>query len=145
MKTIKTGETEAAKTFQQIVLKNMLVRVALGRVTQRDLAKALCVTQATVSLKLNGRQDWTADDVANAAAFFGCSFADLVSDEAVRGLEPRQGATIPADLRYLVQPVDEDGGKRKSPGRGGMERVHPGTSAPRGIRTHNPRLKRTLL
>ena len=115
MKTIKTGETEAAKTFQQIVLKNMLVRVALGRVTQKDLAKALCVTQATVSLKLNGRQDWTADDVANAAAFFGCSFADLVSDEAVRGLEPRQGATLPADLRYLVQPVDEDGVKRKSP------------------------------
>lgn len=123
MKKSETASTNAARDFQQIVKQNIVVRFALCGRTQKEFADALLLSQGTVSLKLNGRQDWTADDIANAAAFFGCNYADLVTDRVVREIAPkpeRDGSVAPAGARYFVRPEYGDG---RNPGRNGRARA----------------------
>lgn len=117
MKKSVTASTNAARDFQRIVRQNIVVRFALCGRTQKEFADALLLTQGTVSMKLNGRLDWSSDDIANAADFFGCDYADLVTDRVVREIAPRasRDAAASAGPRYLVQPVDEDGVKKKGP------------------------------
>lgn len=48
--------------------------------TQRQLAGLLGVDQGAVSKRLHGKTDWTAPEVAVAAAWLGVTIADLVPD-----------------------------------------------------------------
>lgn len=48
--------------------------------TQKQLASLLGVDQGSVSKRLRGKTDWTAPEVAVAAAWLGVAIADLVPD-----------------------------------------------------------------
>lgn len=127
-------KTEASERLQDIFTKNVRVRMALYDIKQNTLAEALCLTQATLSTKLNRRTEWTVADIANAAVFFKEPVENLVSDSAIEaisgGSEYQLGHNVPTDIsrrefaapagaRYLRKP---DGGEGKSYGANGLPR-----------------------
>ena len=79
-------KTEASERLQDIFTKNVRVRMALYDIKQSTLAEALCLTQATLSTKLNRRTEWTVADIANAAVFFKEPVENLVSDSTIEAI-----------------------------------------------------------
>jgi len=58
------------------------VEMTRHRLTQRDLATALGVTQATVSSRMNGHTDWSLGELRVIAEALGMSLVDLLADAA---------------------------------------------------------------
>ena len=101
----------------------------LGR-SQNSLAPALGVTSGAVSQMMTGYSRLKFGQVYLIAKELGVSMGDLMDDSAYRQDE---------ELREKM--LDK---KQENPGRRAAE-VPRCSGTPRGIRTHNPRLKRTLL
>ena len=116
-------KTEASERLQDIFTKNVRVRMALYDIKQSTLAEALCLTQATLSTKLNRRTEWTVADIANAAVFFKEPVENLVSDSTIEAIsggseyQPGQNAPVdipgrelsaPAGARYLRKPDENE-------------------------------------
>ena len=127
-------KTEASERLQDIFTKNVRVRMALYDIKQNTLAEALCLTQATLSTKLNRRTEWTVADIANAAAFFKEPVENLVGDSAIEAISggseyrlphnaavdiSRRELASPAGARYLRKPDD------------GVSRPHGASGSPR--------------
>ena len=95
-------KTEASERLQDIFTKNVRVRMALYDIKQSTLAEALCLTQATLSTKLNRRTEWTVADIANAAVFFKEPVENLVSDSTIEaisgGSEYQVEHNVPPDI-----------------------------------------------
>lgn len=117
-------KTEASERLQDIFTKNVRVRMALYDIKQNTLAEALCLTQATLSTKLNRRTEWTVADIANAAVFFKEPVENLVSDSAIEAISggseyrlrdnhavdiSRRELSAPAGARYLRKPDENEG------------------------------------
>lgn len=137
MQKKENNQTQAAIEFQSIVRNN--VRMILARFPQKQesFASALQMSQASISKKLNGKADWTAADIANAAVYFGLPFYVLVSPTALKDylfadseaeyqlghFAPtdisRHELSAPAGVRYLRKP---DGGEDRSHGANGLPR-----------------------
>ena len=84
-------KTEASERLQEIVTKNIRVRLALYNVKQTTLAEALLQTQAGLSAKINRKSEWTVADIANAAAFFHEPVENLITSstlDAISGIQP---------------------------------------------------------
>ena len=116
-------KTEASERLQEIVTKNIRVRLALYNVKQTTLAEALLQTQAGLSAKINRKSEWTVADIANAAAFFHepvenlitSSTLDAISGSSEYQLEhnvpvdiSRRELAAPAGARYLRKPDDDE-------------------------------------
>lgn len=116
-------KTEASERLQEIVTKNIRVRLALYNVKQTTLAEALLQTQAGLSAKINRKSEWTVADIANAAAFFHepvenlitSSTLDAISGSSEYQLEhnvpvdiSRRELSAPAGARYLRKPDDDE-------------------------------------
>lgn len=127
-------KTEASERLQDIFTKNVRVRMALYDIKQSTLAEALCLTQATLSTKLNRRTEWTVADIANAAVFFKEPVENLVSDSTIEAISggseyrlvhngpvdiSRQKTAAPAGVRYLRKPDDDES---RSHGANGLPR-----------------------
>lgn len=97
--------------------------MALYDIKQNTLAAALCLTQATLSTKLNRRTEWTVADIANAAVFFKEPVENLVSDSAIEAISggseyqlehnvpvdiSRRELSAPAGARYLRKPDENE-------------------------------------
>ena len=76
-------KTEASERLQEIVTKNIRVRLALYNVKQTTLAEALLQTQAGLSAKINRKSEWTVADIANAAAFFHEPVENLITSSTL--------------------------------------------------------------
>ena len=110
-------KTEASERLQDIFTKNVRVRMALYGIKQSTLAEALCLTQATLSTKLNRRTEWTVADIANAAVFFKEPVENLVSDSAI--------AVISGGSEYQVQHnVAPDISRQKPAAPAGARYIH---------------------
>ena len=116
-------KTEASERLQDIFTKNVRVRMALYDIKQSTLAEALCLTQATLSTKLNRRTEWTVADIANAAVFFKEPVENLVSDSTIEAISggseyrlrhnaavdiSRRELSAPTGARYLRKPDDDE-------------------------------------
>lgn len=116
-------KTEASERLQDIFTKNVRVRMALYDIKQNTLAEALCLTQATLSTKLNRKTEWTVADIANAAVFFKEPVENLVSDSAIEAISggseyrlrdnhavdiSRRELSAPSGVRYFRRPDDTD-------------------------------------
>ena len=116
-------KTEASERLQDIFTKNVRVRMALYDIKQSTLAEALCLTQATLSTKLNRRTEWTVADIANAAVFFKEPVENLVSDSTIEAISggseyqlqhnvavdiSRRELSAPAGARYLRKPDENE-------------------------------------
>ena len=116
-------KTEASERLQEIVTKNIRVRLALYNVKQTTLAEALLQTQAGLSAKINRKSEWTVADIANAAAFFHepvenlitSSTLDAISGSSEYQLEhnvpvdiSRRELSAPAGARYLRKPDENE-------------------------------------
>ena len=127
-------KTEASERLQDIFTKNVRVRMALYDIKQSTLAEALCLTQATLSTKLNRRTEWTVADIANAAVFFKEPVENLVSDSTIEAISggseyrvlhyatpdiSRRELSPSAGTHYLRKP---DGGEGKPHGANGSPR-----------------------
>ena len=97
--------------------------MALYDIKQSTLAEALCLTQATLSTKLNRRTEWTVADIANAAVFFKEPVENLVSDSTIEAISggseylmqhnvasdiSRREPAAPAGARYLRKPDENE-------------------------------------
>lgn len=118
-------KTDASERLQDVVTKNIRIRLALWGVTQATLADAMHMAQATLSLKLNRKTDWTLADIANAADFFrepsgnfvSTSTLDAIandSDYQTQDASPsysRESTGLVGSPRYLRKPdaADERG------------------------------------
>ena len=115
-------KTEASERLQEIVTKNIRVRLALYNVKQTTLAEALLQTQAGLSAKINRKSEWTVADIANAAAFFHEPVENLITStlDAISGGSeyqvPHYAApdishhelAAPSGVRYFRRPDDTD-------------------------------------
>ena len=104
-------KTEASERLQEIVTKNIRVRLALYNVKQTTLAEALLQTQAGLSAKINRKSEWTVADIANAAAFFHEPVENLITsstlDAISGGSEYQVEHNVPVDIsrRELSAPA----------------------------------------
>ncbi len=104
-------KTEASERLQEIVTKNIRVRLALYNVKQTTLAEALLQTQAGLSAKINRKSEWTVADIANAAAFFHEPVENLITSstlDAISGSSAYQlEHNVPVDIsrRELSAPA----------------------------------------
>lgn len=116
-------KTEASERLQEIVTKNIRVRLALYNVKQTTLAEALLQTQAGLSAKINRKSEWTVADIANAAAFFHEPVENLITSSTLDAISggseyqlnqngsvdiPRRELAAPSGVRYFRRPDDTD-------------------------------------
>ena len=116
-------KTEASERLQEIVTKNIRVRLALYNVKQTTLAEALLQTQAGLSAKINRKSEWTVADIANAAAFFHEPVENLITSSTLDAISggseyqvehnvpvdiSRRELAAPAGVRYFRRPDDTD-------------------------------------
>ena len=116
-------KTEASERLQEIVTKNIRVRLALYNVKQTTLAEALLQTQAGLSAKINRKSEWTVADIANAAAFFHEPVENLITSSTLDAISggseyqvPHYAApdishhelAAPSGVRYFRRPDDTD-------------------------------------
>ena len=93
--------TESAIKLQNIVNRNIRMRLAVGGIEQTQLGEAIGVTQGAISLKLRGVRAWSLDDLAAVADFFGIEVTDLVTDTVINAVVPQ---TRNAGVRFLIYP-----------------------------------------
>jgi hypothetical protein len=120
-----------AEYIDSIISFNVKVRLAALGLSQTMLGEALGIKRASMSQKMTGRSSWSATDLVNTAVFLHTSVESLLDDSLKQQLSKQQPTS-----------------SKKSTAVAGMQPqyfVEPTESAPCGIRTHNPRLKRTLL
>ena len=111
---------------ERVISFNVKVLLAAKGHTQADLAGALGLTRSAASYKLSGKSVWSVPDVVRTANFLETTPEVLMDDSLMR----RMG---------VAEEMGDD--MEKSAVSGGLS----DDGAPCGIRTHNPRLKRTLL
>ena len=111
---------------ERVISFNVKVLLAAKGHTQADLAGALGLTRSAASYKLSGKSVWSVPDVVRTANFLETTPEALMDDSLMR----RMG---------VAEEMGDD--MEKSAVSGGLS----DDGTPRGIRTHNPRLKRTLL
>ena len=117
-------KTEASERLQEIVTKNIRVRLALYNVKQATLAEALLQTQAGLSAKINRKSEWTVADIANAAAFFHEPVENLITSSTLDAISggseyqlnqngsvdiSRRELAAPSGVRYLRKPDENEG------------------------------------
>ena len=110
---------------ERVISFNVKVLLAAKGHTQADLAGALGLTRSAASYKLSGKSVWSVPDVVRTANFLETTPEVLMDDSLMQ----RMGVSD-----------DAEADMEKSAGNGGLS----GESTPRGIRTHNPRLKRII-
>ena len=125
MQKKEAKQTRAALELQAIVRNNIRMILARFPDKQETFASSMQLSQASISKKLNGKIDWTAADIANAASYFNLPFQDLVSPTALKDYlftapEISQQSSEPAMLagspRYFVKPdPDEERGQTNGP------------------------------
>ena len=114
----------------KVIAFNVKIRLASNDQSQTALGEALGIKRASMSQKMTGRSSWSASDLVNAANFLKTDAASLLDDTILQQLSSgRESGNLLgiADTRprFFVSPSE--------------------LCAPPGIRTLNPRLKRTLL
>ena len=119
-----TGISEAY--VESVISFNVKVRLTAQHLSQTALGQYLGIKRATMSQKMTGRVSWSATDLVKAARFLGTDVETLLDDS-------------------LMKQVENSGKRRPLAAAGPRYIALPQESAPRGTRTHNPRLKRTLL
>ncbi len=122
---VETGLDDVSYT-EKVISWNVKMMLTAYGLSQTSLAEALGIQRAAMSKKLKGVVSWSVADLVRASHFLNTSPESLMDDSLMR----RMG---------VAEETGDD--MEKSAGGGGpfLE------STPRGIRTHNPRLKRTLL
>jgi transcriptional regulator with XRE-family HTH domain len=69
-------------TLSESVSAEVRAELARRKLTQNNLAKALCVSPEQVSLIVNGRRDWTLNLLHATASFLGLNLLDLINASA---------------------------------------------------------------
>ena len=94
-------------TLQQIISDNMLFALAARRLNRAQLAAGIGVSGGLISQKLNGRTNWTIEDMEKAGRYLGIEPAWFLRAHNVMGepvgpvgLEPTTGGLLP--LRAVV-------------------------------------------
>lgn len=89
-------------TLQQIISDNMLFALAARRLNRAQLAAGIGVSGGLISQKLNGRTNWTIEDMEKAGRYLGIEPAWFLRAHNVMGepvgpvgLEPTTGGLLP--------------------------------------------------
>lgn len=101
-----TAYTESVEniglTLQQIISDNMLFALAARRLNRAKLAEGIGVSGGLISQKLNGRTNWTIEDMEKAGRYLGIEPAWFLRAHNVMGepvgpvgLEPTTGGLLP--------------------------------------------------
>ena len=95
------------QALQLTITENIYMLKRRTKVKQEVLAKALHISQSTLSQKFSGQVRWSISDLAYAADFFEVSAAWLISNNFISPDNSRRelaGATPGA--RFFVEPDD---------------------------------------
>lgn len=155
-------------SLQDRISENIDLRLRLKGITRTQYAEDNGVTQGSISQKLNRVRDWQLVDIVRAASYFQTTFEGIVSDVALQELRNEYSETVAKEDRLrqqyleaqkeLKERYEREMSKLQESNQGERDKsrkertpadVRPrlliASGTPRGIRTHNPRLKRTLL
>ena len=124
--TPQVGQYGDLSNTEQIISWNVKILLTAQGKSQADLARILGISRATMTNKLKSRISWSLLDAVKTARFLNTTVDTLLDDSLMR----RMG---------VAEEMGDD--MEKSAVSGGLS----DDGTPRGIRTHNPRLKRTLL
>ncbi len=140
-----TGESDHADYEDSVLRFNIKLLLAKSQnVTQTVLAKKFGITTAGMSQKINKPGRISVRDAVIIADELGVTLGDLLDDRAMVEDIERRGREV-GQLLELTQRGRASSykpGDQSAPESG---RGREANGAPRGTRTHNPRLKRTLL
>lgn len=86
-------------TLQQIISENMLIALGKKHLTRAKLAAGIGVSGGLISQKINGRTNWTIEDMEKAGRYLGIEPAWFLRAHEISepqlvgplGLEPRTG------------------------------------------------------
>ena len=114
------------KQLESTITFNVKMLLTAYGYSQSSLAEAMGIGRSAMSLKMSGKTGWSAYDLVNASRFLKVSTEQLLDDSLMRRMGVSDDAEADMEKSAVSGGLSDDG-------------------APRGIRTHNPRLKRTLL
>ena len=102
MTTYNESVENIGLTLQQIISDNMLFALAARRLNRAQLAAGIGVSGGLISQKLNGRTNWTIEDMEKAGRYLGIEPAWFLRAHNVMGepvgpvgLEPTTGGLLP--------------------------------------------------
>ncbi|WP_295909704.1 helix-turn-helix transcriptional regulator, partial [uncultured Bifidobacterium sp.] len=115
---------DTTEYINSVISFNVKVRLAALRESQTALGDYLGIKRASMSQKMTGRSSWYASDLVKTARFLQTNIESLTDDALMKQMAhpDTKSTSVGSGPRCFVEPC-----------------------APRGTRTHNPRLKRTLL
>ena len=96
----------ATYTATEAVAREIRGLLAKAGLTQKDVARILAITQAGVSDRLRGKQNFSLDELLTLAGALNLTIGDLLGDSIV-------SARVPAPSYYRRRP--KDGLNEKSP------------------------------
>ena len=85
----KKNETDAVDSVKRIVDENIKLRQFIAGETNAELAEALMISAAAVSMKYRDKS-WNLADIANVAAHYGVAVEDIVSAGELKKLRDTQ-------------------------------------------------------
>lgn len=89
MSVLTSIEKTDTYDFSAIVAANIRGYAALNDVSQKELAKAIGMTQAAASTRWRGKRQWQLEDLAKVAAVLGTTPWELVQPMADKEKLPR--------------------------------------------------------
>ena len=77
-------------TLQDLMTYNVRVLLTVNQVNQKDLAKAMGISEATLSQKFSGRTRWNIEDIDKASHYLGVPASRFLESDmwGLRGLNP---------------------------------------------------------
>ena len=111
------------KQLESTITFNVKMLLTAYGYSQSSLAEAMGIGRSAMSLKMSGKTGWSAYDLVNASRFLKVSTEQLLDDSLMRRMGVSDDAEADMEKSAVSGGLSDDG-------------------TPRGIRTHNPRLKR---
>ena len=73
------------------ILDTIKAEMAVRKITQRELAKAVGVTAATLNFKLNGRSEFSVSELISVSEALGTDYYSLIELAAEREKREKKG------------------------------------------------------
>lgn len=73
------------------ILDTIKAEMAVRKITQRELAKAVGVTAATLNFKLNGRSEFSVSELISVSEALGTDYYSLIELAAEREARDKKG------------------------------------------------------
>ena len=87
-------QQQADKTLeiQKNLIRNILIRLTLKNLSQKNLAEGVGISIPSISLKMTGRTSWSLDDIVRVSEYLGTSLLTMLEPPSLTAQEVEQEA-----------------------------------------------------